>query len=318
MSSTRLSLLGDRGGEFTLSSLDVLQRFSFFLQMGFTLILATLDGLDVGLLGDVIKETVLKNSLSTTRRTLMDFSDSRIESKNSSENIPNELKESTKVKESSDVLLVKKLVSDDKLEKKTVVPTDAKIQFVKAKQQEKLVRKPVKYAEMYSGEDRLKIKELMELCTKLSNRVLDLEKTKTAQENEIADLKKRVKKLERKRRFKKLKVNTSNEHLVLLIEINAARNIRKLNAVKDLVYLVFRGQGGLVEHLVNYHLKELRCSAQCHTKKWIWINSRGDVRRILLVSVQAVAAADNSPAVPEHTTVERPMNMSPENKAHFE
>ncbi|GJT15893.1 hypothetical protein Tco_0874599 [Tanacetum coccineum] len=42
--------------ELTLSSLDVLQGFSFFLQMGFTLILATLDGLDVGLLGDVIGE----------------------------------------------------------------------------------------------------------------------------------------------------------------------------------------------------------------------------------------------------------------------
>ncbi|GJU54812.1 putative reverse transcriptase domain-containing protein [Tanacetum coccineum] len=56
MSSTRLSLLGDRGGELALSSLDVLQEFSFFLQMGFTLILATLDCLDVGLLGDVIGE----------------------------------------------------------------------------------------------------------------------------------------------------------------------------------------------------------------------------------------------------------------------
>ncbi|GJU89586.1 hypothetical protein Tco_1302009 [Tanacetum coccineum] len=43
-------------GEFTLSSLDVLQGFSFFLQMGFTLILTTIDGLDVGLLGDVIGE----------------------------------------------------------------------------------------------------------------------------------------------------------------------------------------------------------------------------------------------------------------------
>ncbi|GJS38909.1 hypothetical protein Tco_0563952 [Tanacetum coccineum] len=51
-----LSLLGNRGGELTLSSLDVLQGFSFFLQIGFTLILATLDGLDVGLLGDVIGE----------------------------------------------------------------------------------------------------------------------------------------------------------------------------------------------------------------------------------------------------------------------
>nr|GEV72396.1 hypothetical protein [Tanacetum cinerariifolium] len=36
------------------------------------------------------------------------------------------------------------------------------------------------------------------------------------------------------------------------------------------------------------------------------------------VVVQAVAAADDSSAVHEHTTVETPMNMSPENKAHFE
>nr|GEZ09826.1 hypothetical protein [Tanacetum cinerariifolium] len=36
------------------------------------------------------------------------------------------------------------------------------------------------------------------------------------------------------------------------------------------------------------------------------------------IVVQAVAATDDSPAVPEHTTVETPMNMSPENKAHFE
>ncbi|GJU58120.1 hypothetical protein Tco_1235886 [Tanacetum coccineum] len=50
-----------------------------------------------------------------------------------------------------------------------------------------------------SREDRLKLKELMDLCTKLSNRVLDLETTKTAQAKEIASLKKRVKKLERKK-----------------------------------------------------------------------------------------------------------------------
>ncbi|GJU96680.1 hypothetical protein Tco_1321436 [Tanacetum coccineum] len=43
-------------GEVELSTFDVLQMFGFFLQMGFTLILATLDGLDVCLLGDVIGE----------------------------------------------------------------------------------------------------------------------------------------------------------------------------------------------------------------------------------------------------------------------
>ncbi|GKF40914.1 hypothetical protein Tco_0124256, partial [Tanacetum coccineum] len=53
-----------------------------------------------------------------------------------------------------------------------------------------------------SGEDILKLKELMDLCTKLSDRVLDLETTKTAQAKEIASLKKRVKKLEKKRKSK--------------------------------------------------------------------------------------------------------------------
>ncbi|GJR02223.1 hypothetical protein Tco_0525207 [Tanacetum coccineum] len=51
-----LELSGFGIGEVALSTLDVLQRFGFFLQMGFTLILATLDGLDVGLLGDVTDE----------------------------------------------------------------------------------------------------------------------------------------------------------------------------------------------------------------------------------------------------------------------
>ncbi|GKC77983.1 hypothetical protein Tco_1128757 [Tanacetum coccineum] len=49
-----------------------------------------------------------------------------------------------------------------------------------------------------SGEDRLKLKELMEFCTKLQQRVLDLENTKTAQAQEITSLKLRVKKLEKK------------------------------------------------------------------------------------------------------------------------
>ncbi|GJT66405.1 putative ribonuclease H-like domain-containing protein [Tanacetum coccineum] len=51
-----------------------------------------------------------------------------------------------------------------------------------------------------SDEDSLKLKELMELCTNLQQRVLDLEKTKTTQQNEIASLKRRVKKLEQKKR----------------------------------------------------------------------------------------------------------------------
>ncbi|GKA71450.1 putative ribonuclease H-like domain-containing protein, partial [Tanacetum coccineum] len=66
--------------------------------------------------------------------------------KSVSEDISNE------VTKSPDAPLVKELVSDDKLEKKTVFPIVAKIEFVRPKQQEKPVRKPVKNAEMYRSQ----------------------------------------------------------------------------------------------------------------------------------------------------------------------
>ncbi|GKA06294.1 hypothetical protein Tco_0685518 [Tanacetum coccineum] len=37
-----------------------------------------------------------------------------------------------------------------------------------------------------------------------------------------------------------------------------------------------------------------------------------------IVVIQVVPATENSPTVPEHTTVETILNMSPANKAHFE
>nr|GEX81961.1 hypothetical protein [Tanacetum cinerariifolium] len=61
--------------------------------------------------------------------------------------------------------------------------------------------------------------------------------------------------------------------------------------------------------------------------RYIDTRPNGDALRICILSgpykpaivyVQAVAATDDSPAIPEHTTVETPMNMSPANKAHFE
>ncbi|GKG22211.1 hypothetical protein Tco_0387514, partial [Tanacetum coccineum] len=60
---------------------------------------------------------------------------------------------SNKVRETPDTPLVKELVSNDKVEKKTASPTIDKIEFVIAKQQEKPVRKPVKYAEMYRSQN---------------------------------------------------------------------------------------------------------------------------------------------------------------------
>ncbi|GKF87400.1 hypothetical protein Tco_0258277, partial [Tanacetum coccineum] len=51
-----------------------------------------------------------------------------------------------------------------------------------------------------SDEGRLKLKELMAICIKLSKQVLDLEKENDAQAVEILKLKQKVKKLERKRK----------------------------------------------------------------------------------------------------------------------
>nr|GFA76300.1 hypothetical protein [Tanacetum cinerariifolium] len=53
-----------------------------------------------------------------------------------------------------------------------------------------------------SGDDSLKLTELMKLCTNLQQRVFDLEITKTSQAQEITGLKKRVNRLDKKRRSK--------------------------------------------------------------------------------------------------------------------
>ncbi|GJY31241.1 hypothetical protein Tco_0414736 [Tanacetum coccineum] len=53
---------------------------------------------------------------------------------------------------------------------------------------------------LLSGEDSLKLNELMELCTNLQKKVLDLETSKTTQALEIESLKRKVKKLEKKQR----------------------------------------------------------------------------------------------------------------------
>ncbi|GKC20187.1 hypothetical protein Tco_1022337 [Tanacetum coccineum] len=50
-----------------------------------------------------------------------------------------------------------------------------------------------------SGEDSMQLTDLMALCTKLQTQVLDLQKAKDAQAQEIAALKKRIQRLERKK-----------------------------------------------------------------------------------------------------------------------
>ncbi|GJT66271.1 hypothetical protein Tco_1017751 [Tanacetum coccineum] len=61
------------------------------------------------------------------------------------------------------------------------------------------------YVPSQSGKDRMQINELIDLCAKLTDRVLALENSNTSQAAEIATLKERVKKLEKKKRSKTYK-----------------------------------------------------------------------------------------------------------------
>ncbi|GKC93458.1 hypothetical protein Tco_1158900, partial [Tanacetum coccineum] len=80
-----------------------------------------------------------------------------------------------------------------------------------------------------SGEDSMQLFELMNLCTSLQEKILDLEKARTAQAKDIGSLKKRVKQLEKRRKlrtpgFKRLRkvgstsrVESSNDVKVTLV-----------------------------------------------------------------------------------------------------
>ncbi|GKE47519.1 hypothetical protein Tco_1478777, partial [Tanacetum coccineum] len=73
-----------------------------------------------------------------------------------------------------------------------------------------------------NGEDNMQLNDLMVLCTKLQKQVLDLEKAKSDQAIEIASLKKRVDKLEKRRKFR-------TTGLKRLKKVGAARRIESSN-----------------------------------------------------------------------------------------
>ncbi|GJW16702.1 hypothetical protein Tco_0024138 [Tanacetum coccineum] len=111
--------------------------------------------------------------------------------------------------------------------------------------------------DLLSGEDRLKLQELMEICTNLQRKVLTLEETKTTQAAKIISLKKRVNKLEKgkKTRTHKLKrlykvglsarVVSSEDEAILGDQKDASKQGRKIaNIDKDAdITLVHGAQG---------------------------------------------------------------------------
>ncbi|GJU60828.1 uncharacterized mitochondrial protein-like protein [Tanacetum coccineum] len=112
-----------------------------------------------------------------------------------------------------------------------------------------------------SDEDSLKLNELMELCTNLQNRVLNLEKTKTTQANEIASLKRRVKKLKQKKRsrthgLKRLykvgltgRVESSRDEESLGEDASKQGRVNAIDADNDIT--LDKGKGMMIEELVK-------------------------------------------------------------------
>ncbi|GJT59467.1 hypothetical protein Tco_1003000 [Tanacetum coccineum] len=79
-----------------------------------------------------------------------------------------------------------------------------------------------------SDEDSLKLNELMELCTNLQKKVLDLEKRKTTQQNKIDSLKRRVRKLEKKK-------SSRTHNLKRLYKVGLTARVESSGQMKNVV-----------------------------------------------------------------------------------
>ncbi|GJR02489.1 hypothetical protein Tco_0525473 [Tanacetum coccineum] len=100
-----------------------------------------------------------------------------------------------------------------------------------------------------SDEDRLKLNELMELCTTLQKKVLDLEKTKTTQANEIASLKKRGEDASKQGRINAIDVD---EDITLVnVQDDADNEMFDVNALNGEEVFVVGQNENVVEEVVN-------------------------------------------------------------------
>nr|GEW20551.1 reverse transcriptase domain-containing protein [Tanacetum cinerariifolium] len=96
-----------------------------------------------------------------------------------------------------------------------------------------------------SDEGSMTLKELTNLCTTLSDQVLDLEKVKTAQAKEIASLKKRVTKLEQRQSsrisgFHPFRASTSRRHILgrRTVSKQGRKNLKSQQKFQDIDDLV--------------------------------------------------------------------------------
>ncbi|GJX23938.1 hypothetical protein Tco_0228383, partial [Tanacetum coccineum] len=131
---------------------------------------------------------------------------------------------------------------------------------------------------LQSGKDSLKLNELMELCTNLQTRVLHLENTKTIQAEEIVSLKRRVKKLEQKKRsrtheLKRIKAINTDEDITLVNDQDDA-DMFDVNTLTGDEMLV--GQE-VANKDVNLTVDEVTLAQELVTLKSVKSKVKGDV-----------------------------------------
>ncbi|GJZ02547.1 hypothetical protein Tco_0520508 [Tanacetum coccineum] len=152
-----------------------------------------------------------------------------------------------------------------------------------------------------SNEDSLKLKELMELCTNLQTRVLDLDKTKTTQAEEIVSLKRKVKKLEQKKRSR-------THEQKRLHKVGMSRRVESSRDEEDLVNVqddadakmfdvdtlndeeVFVAEQEVAAKDVNLTIDEVTLAQALAALKSVKPKVKGDVIKELSVPVSAASA----------------------------
>nr|GEW38380.1 retrovirus-related Pol polyprotein from transposon TNT 1-94 [Tanacetum cinerariifolium] len=152
---------------------------------------------------------------------------------------------------------------------------------------------------LQSDEDRLKLNELMELCTNLQLRVLDLKKTKTTQAHEITSLKRRVKKLEKKQRLRTHKIKRlykvgliarvySSEDDQSLGEdaSKQRRNIHDINADEDTTLINDQDDAEMFD-VNDLYGKEVFVEKEVADKK---VNAAGEVNAASIATTVSAAA----------------------------
>ncbi|GJX61267.1 hypothetical protein Tco_0294167 [Tanacetum coccineum] len=185
-----------------------------------------------------------------------------------------------------------------------------------------------------SGEDSLKLTKLMELGTNLQQRVLDLEKIKTTQQNEIASLKRRVKKLKQKKRSRthglkwlhkvgmSKRIESSKEEEVLGEDASKQGRINAIDADEDITLVnvqddddnemfdvgtltgneVFAEQEVAAKG-VNLTFDEVTLAQALAALKSVKLKVKGDVIKELNVPVNAASAPTKISAATTTTAI---------------